>query len=170
MRRGWPKRCFNKIVSPAPGGSMEHSRWWRSRSGWEPPERRPPMCKSAGRPGGTLELCPDPRCASFTPPFRRPSGTRCPVGATFPAFGGSQRLRRFHLAHRGRFLLIPVFRSNLFERMIPHASFPAAERSPYFSSAFQGAVLPPVPHSLIASQRDARTADHPPVHNPNVYR
>jgi hypothetical protein len=47
---------------------------------------------------------------------------------------------------------------------------PAAERRPYLSRAFQGAVLARVPPSLIASQRDARTAAISPIHHAKSHK
>ncbi|GAA5138492.1 hypothetical protein GCM10023213_17360 [Prosthecobacter algae] len=46
---------------------------------------------------------------------------------------------------------------------------PAAERRPYLSRAFQGAVVARTPLSLIASQRDARTAAIKPIHHAKPY-
>ena len=48
---------------------------------------------------------------------------------------------------------------------IPILLSPAAERRPYLSRAFQGAVLARATLSLIASQRDARTAAISPIHH-----
>ena len=65
--------------------------------------------------------------------------------------------------------LVTLIGETKLQAHIPIPLSPAAERRPYLSRAFQGAVLDRAPPSLIASQRDARTAAISPIHHAKSY-
>ena len=69
------------------------------------------------------------------------------------------------LGHRKLDDLATLIGETKLQARIPIPLSPAAERRPYLSRAFQGAVLARAPPSLIASQRDARTAAISPIHH-----